>query len=159
MRGLFLLASVATVPAVAAAPDYVAIRNQVTVDRPVDAVWSRVGGWCQIADWFNVKCETLSGDGGVGSVRRLNGANVEVMAGQTPHSYVYWQTAGNMAPYGYHGTLSAEPAGAGRTTLTYILFYDQAAMPSDAVRASEHVRLEGRFKGALDAMKQLAEKK
>ena len=144
-----------SVPAVAA--DYVTIRNQVTVDRPVDRVWGRIGGWCAIADWLKVSCEMPSGTGDVGSVRRLNGATSETMVAKAGHSYTYWQTVGTMAAYGYHGTLAADPAGAGRTTLTYTLVYDQAGMPSDAVRASEHDRLTTRFAGALEAMKQLVE--
>ncbi|UAK24776.1 SRPBCC family protein [Sphingomonas nostoxanthinifaciens] len=154
---LLAAATVAAVAMTACATDYVAVRNEVTVERPIDAVWARIGGWCAIADWLKLTCETVSGSGDVGSVRRLNGTTLEAMVGRTAHSYSYWQTAGNMAGFAYHGTLAAEPAGPTRTTLVYTLFYDQAAMPSDAVRASEHQRLQTRFAGALAAMKQLAE--
>ena len=159
MRGLLLLAAVVVVPVAAATPDYVAIRKEVTVDKPVDAVWSRIGGWCAIAGWLKVTCQASGPAEAVGAIRQLNGATVEVMVARTPHSYTYWQTVGNMTPFAYHGTLAAEPASKGRTTLTYTLFYDQAAMPSDAVRASEHQRLDGRFGGALEEMKRLAEQR
>lgn len=141
----------------AAASDYVLIRKQVTVERPADRVWQQVGGWCAIAEWLKVACDTVSGTGDLGSVRRLNGVTLETMVARTDHSYTYWQTAGTMAAYGYHGTLAASAVGPRRTMLTYTLLYDQAAMPTDAVRASERARLGTRFTGALTAMKQLAE--
>lgn len=156
MIGL-LLAAAAAAPAAAPAPDYVMIRREVVVDRPAAEIWAKVGGWCTIAHWLDVKCETVAGSGDVGSVRRLNGTTLEAMVGRTPLSYTYWQLAGAMAATGYHGTLAAEPIDAGHTRLTYTLFYDQAALPSDAVRASEHARLDQRFVAPLERMKQMAE--
>lgn len=73
----------------ASASDYVVIRNAVVVDRPVEQVWARVGGWCTIAHWLNVSCEAVSGSGDVGSVRRLNGVTLETMVARTAHSYAY----------------------------------------------------------------------
>jgi hypothetical protein len=145
--------------ATTAVPDSVTIRNDIVVDRPVDAVWARVGGFCTIAHWLNVSCDLVSGNGDVGSVRRLNGVTLETMVSSTPHTYTYWQTAGNMAGYSYHGSLAAEPIGAGRTRLVYTLFYDAALMPSDAVRASERTRLNTRFVEPLNVMKKMAEGK
>ncbi|WP_293976521.1 SRPBCC family protein [Sphingomonas sp.] len=142
-----------------AAADYVTIVQTNIVDRPVDAVWAKIGGYCAIADWLKVTCELTSGTGEVGTVRRLNGTTVEPMVAKTATSYAYWQSAGTMTPYQYHGSLVAEPAGKGRTKLIYTLFYDASLMPSDAVRESEHKRLEGRFGGALAEMKRLAEAK
>lgn len=159
MRALLSLAMLTGVVAAfpAAAADYVAIRLTTTVDRPVDAVWSKIGGYCAIADWLKVTCELTSGTGEVGTVRRLNGTTLEPMVAKTAHSYAYWQSAGTMTPYQYHGSLTAEPAGKGKTTLIYTLFYDASLMASDAVRESEHKRLEGRFGGALAEMKRLSE--
>jgi hypothetical protein len=141
------------------AADYVTIRKEVEVDAPADAVWARVGGYCAIADWMKTTCEYVSGAGGVGTVRRiLNGTVLEAMVAQTPRSYTYWQTQGNMAVAAYHGTLAAEPLERGRTRLIYILFYDQAAFPSDEVRKAQHERLEGRFQGFLEVMKAMTER-
>jgi hypothetical protein len=142
---------------VAPSADYVTIRNEVVVDRPVDQVWARVGGWCTIAHWLHVTCETVSGGGDVGSVRRLNGVTLETMVARTPHSYAYWQTAGNMADYSYHGSLAAEPMDPRHTRLVYTLLYDAAQMPSDAIRASERARLNTRFVEPLNVMKNMAE--
>lgn len=156
-RALLLATALLTSGARAADADFVAVRNQVIVDRPVGQVWQRVGGWCAIAEWLKVTCETVSGAGDVGSVRKLNGVTLEAMVARTAHSYSYWQTVGAMAGYGYHGTLTATPVGPRRTMLTYTIVYDQAAMPSDAVRASERTRLATRFVAPLNVMKQLSE--
>jgi hypothetical protein len=144
---------------VARAADYVVITREATVNRPAADVWKRVGGYCAIAEWLKVECKMTSGTGSVGSVRELNGATVEVMVAETPLSYTYWQTTGNMAPTKYHGTLAVESTGKGTSKLIYTLFYDASAMASDAVRASEHERLSTRFQGAIDTMKGLAEAK
>lgn len=142
----------------AAAADYVVIRHEVEVQRPAEQVWARIGGYCAIAEWMKISCDYASGTGDVGTVRRLGGAaTVEVMVARTAHSYTYLQTVGKMAPAGYHGTLAAEPDGPGKSRLFYTLFYDQSAMPSDAVRQSEHDRLDHRFADLLGVMKTLAE--
>ena len=130
---------------------------QVNVDRTPAQVWKRVGDYCTIAEWLKVTCEYASGSGDVGTVRRINGTTLEPMVAKTAFSYTYWQAAGTMAPYSYHGTVAVEPTAAGKSKLTYTLFYDQSAMASDAMRASEHERLATRFQGALDSMKALAE--
>jgi hypothetical protein len=161
MRGLHVIAgllfTIAAVPAFAA--DFVVIRETLDVARPVDVAWQRVGGFCAIGDWLKVSCDYATGSGDVGTMRRLvSGTIVEVMVARTPYSYTYLQTDGTMAATRYHGTLAAEAAGA-RTRLVYTLVYDQSALASDALRASEHARLEARFGGALAAMKSLIEAK
>ncbi|UAJ11758.1 SRPBCC family protein [Glacieibacterium megasporae] len=158
MRGLHAIAGALLTVAAAPLPadDFVVIRQTLDVDRPVDVAWPRVGGYCAIADWLKVTCEYTRGSGDVGTVRRLNAAIIEVMVAQTPYSYTYLQTDGTMAATRYHGTLAAEAMGS-RTRLVYTLVYDQAALATDALRASEHARLEARFGGALAAMKSLIE--
>ena len=146
-------------PSIAHASDFVTVTRQVNVNRPAAEVWKKIGGYCAIADWLQVKCELTSGDGEVGSVRTLNGVTVELMVGKSASSYTYWQTAGNMAAYSYYGTLSVNSTGPSTSRLTYVLIYDQRAMASDALRASEWERLSGRFQGALDTMKKLSEAK
>jgi hypothetical protein len=146
-------------PSFARAADFVVITKQVNVNRSAGDVWKRIGDYCAIAEWLKVTCELTSGAGDIGSVRRLNGTTVELMVGKSDHSYTYWQTVGNMAPTSYHGTLSVEVVDASTSRLTYVLLYDQSALASDALRASEHERLSTRFQGALDTMKGLAEAK
>ena len=64
-----------------AAPTYVTIPLEITVDRPAAEVWKRIGKYCDIAEWFQVACTITSGkDGEVGAVRSV--AN-EVLVGKT----------------------------------------------------------------------------
>ncbi len=160
MRGL-LLAALCAGSALSVGPamatDYVTVHNEIMVAAPADAVWARIGGYCAIAEWLPTSC-VLEGSGEPGVVRRLsNGTVLEPMVGKTERSYTYWQTAGALAMAGYHGTLAAEAVGATQTRLIYTLFYDQAALASDELRASERARLQGRFAQALARMKALAE--
>jgi hypothetical protein len=157
MRTWLIWGLMAAAPTSTPAPDFVTFRHEVTVERPVDEVWRKVGKYCDIAQWLKVQCELVSGSGDVGTVRRLNGATLEPMVGRTAHSYTYTQTAGVMAGLQYHGTLAAQAQGPRRTLLSYTITYDQALMPSDGVRASEHARLEQRFLGPLQVMKSMAE--
>lgn len=156
----FALAVLAVIGTPAAAADYVAIRKEVTVARPADAVWKRIGDYCGIAEWMKTSCAYVSGSGDVGTVRALNNATVlEPMVARTARSYTYAQTQGNLAHAAYHGTLAAEPDGANRTKLVYTLFYDQAVLASDALRKSENERLNKRFADLLGVMKTLAEER
>ena len=151
-----LLAAAALLPASGNAADYVRIDQSVTVDATADAVWARAGGYCAISEWMQVSCAYVSGSGEPGTVRLLRDATIaEVMVAKTPHSYTYWQTTGNMAATGYHGTLAVEPLDARRSRLSYTLVYDQAALATDALRTAEHERLAKRFLGLLGTMKEL----
>jgi len=141
----------------AAASDYVVIRREILVDRPADAVWQRIGGFCAIGEWLKVKCEIIAGKGGVGTVRQLNGTTVEPMVGSTPLSYTYWQTAGGMAAFAYHGTLAVEWVASKKSRIVYTLVYDAALMSSDDVRRAQYTRISSRFQGAIETMKALAE--
>lgn len=153
-RGLWLGLMIASP---AAATHYVAVRNEVVIAAPIDAVWARIGGYCAIAEWLPTTC-TLEGSGEPGVVRLLvNGTVVEPMVAKTPYSYTYWQTVGNLAAAGMHGTLAAQADGPQRTRLRYTIVYDQAALASDALRTSEKARLQARFAGALERMKGLVE--
>ena len=141
----------------AAASDYVVVRREILVDRPADAVWLRIGGFCAIGEWLKVKCEIIAGKGGVGTVRQLNGTTIEPMVGSTPLSYTYWQTAGGMAAFAYHGTLAVEWVGPKKSRIVYTLVYDAALMSSDDVRRAQYTRISSRFQGAIETMKALAE--
>ncbi len=64
----------------------------------------------------------------------------------------------NMAAYGYHGTLAVESTGAEQARLIYTLVYDQESISPER-RESERTRLQGRFQSALEAMKQISERR
>jgi len=133
------------------AGDYAVIEVRQEVDRPVDHVWSVIGGFFDLDKWLGVPCTAEAGDGSVGSARRIGDAIIEPMIAATQYSYTYVQTEGPMAAFCYHGTVAVEPRGEG-AAIVYTLVYDQSSMDS-ATRASERARLEGRFGGAVDAMR------
>ncbi|MBA4209082.1 MAG: polyketide cyclase [Parvibaculum sp.] len=132
--------------------DYAVIEIRGDVDRPADEVWAVVGGFFDLDKWLGVPCIAHSGDGGIGSVRRIGDAVVEPMIAATQYSYSYAQTEGPMAPFCYHGTVACEGRGEARTMIVYTLVYDQSSMDAGK-RASERARIEARFGGAVEAMK------
>jgi len=134
------------------AADYAVIEIRGDVDRPVDEIWPIVGGFFDLDKWLGVPCAAQSGDGGIGSVRRIGDAIVEPMIAATQYSYSYVQPDGPMAPYCYHGTVACEGRGEARATIVYTLVYDQSSMDAQK-RASERARIEARFGGAVEAMK------
>ena len=139
-----------------AAPIYVTIPLEITVDRPAAEVWKRIGKYCDIAEWFQVACTITSGkDGEVGAVRSV--AN-EVLVGKTELSYTYTQPVREGRPYNlYHGTLEARPLTATTSKLLYTLVYDNSMLADDAAREKDKASRTATFTRALQNMKILAE--
>ncbi len=137
-------------------PTYTFIPMEIDVDRPAAEVWEKVGGYCDIGEWFGFPCTILSGSGDeFGSVRSV--AN-EVLVGKTELSYTYTQTPREGRPYDlYHGTLEARPVTATTSKLVYTLMYDNSMMADDAARAADRTRRTAQFMRALENMKILAE--
>lgn len=133
--------------------DYAVIVVKGEVDRPAAEIWPVIGGFFDLGRWLNVTCSAEAGGGGVGSVRRIGDAVVEPMVAATRYSYTYMQTEGPMAPFRYHGTVACEPTDEASAAIVYTLLYDQSSMDA-ARRASERARIEARFAGAVEAMKQ-----
>ena len=150
----------AAAPAFAA--DYATIKLDTTVNAPIDQVWAKVGGWCAIKDWLPrlAPC-VMTGDGGLGSVRKLGaqGAIVEVMVAATKYSYTYAQPTNPGLGILYHGTLSAEPIDKGHTKLMYTVIYDQEPDGTQEAKDKDRAGRTSAFTGALAAMKSLAEAK
>ena len=122
-------------PAVAA-PTYVSIPLEITVDRPAAEVWKRVGKYCDIGEWLQIPCTITSGkDGEFGAVRSV--AN-EVLVGKTELSYTYTQTVRNDRPYNlYHGTVEARPVTATTSKIVYTIFFDNSMLADDAAREAD----------------------
>jgi hypothetical protein len=139
-----------------AAPTYVSIPLEITVDRPAAEVWKRIGKYCDIAEWFQVACTITSGkDGEVGAVRSV--AN-EVLVGKTELSYTYTQPVREGRPYNlYHGTLEARPLTATTSKLLYTLVYDNSMLADDGAREKDKAQRTATFTRALQNMKILAE--
>lgn len=140
----------------ARAADYATVVLSVDVARPADAVWKKIGDFCQIGPALKMKCAYTSGDGGLGTVRHLTGrfSVDEVMVAKTAHSYTYTQpNTKNL----YHGTLSVESAGPDSSKIYYSIFYDQSALKTEEARAKSRDRYKKAFTGVLDSMKKMAE--
>lgn len=137
-------------------PTYISIPLEVTVNRPAEEVWKRVGKYCDIGEWLQFACTIVSGkDGEVGVVRSIGS---EIMVGRTELSYTYTQPVREGQPYNlYHGTLEARPLTATTSKLVYTLMYDNSMLADDAARDRDKMQKATTFQRALDNMKILAE--
>jgi hypothetical protein len=140
-------------------PHYAAISESIVVDAPVDKVWARVGGFCDITEWMNSPewedCKYLQGHGGPGSVRSIVN---EVLVGQTQFSYTYAQPPRKGSPYNLaHGTLAAEALTPTATRLTYTMLRDVSVLPDEAARKRDEEGRRSRVSAWLENMKLLAE--
>jgi hypothetical protein len=144
----------------ASAAEYAVVNLNTSVDAPVDVVWKKVGGYCDISAWLRlpskVSCVITSGSGDVGTVRRLADRIDEVMVGKTAHSYTYTQPNTTIL---YHGTLEVVPDGKGHSKILYNLIWDQAPLTSDDAKAKDRDQRTTAFTAALANMKALAEAK
>jgi len=140
----------------ALAADYTTIKLDVAVDRPADAVWKKIGSFCDIGAWIKMSCTYSSGSGDLGTVRRLGERVVEVMVGKSRYSYTYTQPDSKTL---YHGTLEVEPAGPSRSRIVYRLFYDQSDLPNAQAKEAARAQRTKLFTGLLESMKQAAEGK
>ena len=143
----------------AADPQYTTIKMEIDVARPAAAVWAKVGGYCDISKWLDVDCMIKSGDGGIGTVRLLNGGRVtEILVGKTDLSYGYTQPVREGQFYNlYHGFLEAKPVTAQTSKLLYTLMYDISDKADASARQADVAQRRARFEGALKKMKELAE--
>ncbi|MGZ6013555.1 MAG: SRPBCC family protein [Caulobacteraceae bacterium] len=150
----------AAAPAFAA--EYATIKLDTTVNAPVETVWAKVGGYCAIQDWLKrlAPC-VMTGDGGLGSIRKLGaqGNIVEVMVAATKYSYTYAQPTNPGLGILYHGTLSAEPIDKGHTKLMYTVVWDIEPDGAQDKKDADRKRRSDSFTAALANMKALAEGK
>jgi hypothetical protein len=137
-------------------PHYVAIPMSIVVNAPVDAVWARVGKYCDIGEWGFPNCKIISGDGSsLGTVRSIGN---EVLVGKTRYSYTYTQPVREGVPYTmYHGTLEAVPLSDKTARLNYTLVYDNSSLADDAARQRDMDNRRTLFTRMLENMKVLAE--
>ena len=143
-------------PHVIADPTYTFLPMEIEVDRPAAEVWARIGGYCDIGEWFGLDCTITSGTGDeFGSVRSVGD---EVLVGKTELSYTYTQTPREGRPYNlYHGTLEARPVTETTSKLVYTLIFDNSMLADDAAREADRARRLAAFTRALENMKTLAE--
>ena len=140
----------------ATAADYTTITLNIEVNRPADAVWKKIGGYCDISSWLKMTCVYTAGSGDLGSVRRLNDRIDEVMVAKTAYSYTYTQPTSTIL---YHGTLEVVPEGRKKSRINYTLLYDQSQLADDAAKTKDREQRTKIFTAALESMKKLAEQK
>lgn len=162
--GIALLSGVvcaadAPASAPAAAPaDYAVLNLNISVNAPMDVVWQKVGGYCDIQAWLKAPCAITSGTGEVGSIRHLAfGKGIdEIMVAKTAHSYTYTQPDTTIL---YHGTLQVVPDGKDHSKLLYNLIWNQGPDGTDDAKAKDRDRRTSSFTTALQNMKAIAEAK
>ncbi len=139
-----------------AAPTYISIPLEISVNRPAADVWKRVGKFCDIGEWLQIPCTITAGkDGEFGAVRTVG---AEVLVGKTELSYTYTQPARDGRPYNlYHGTLEVRPVTATTSKIVYTLFFDNSMLADDAAREADRARRVTAFTRAMQNMKTLAE--
>ena len=163
LRGLLAMGalSIPLFVGTASAAEYATVKLNLSVDAPIDVVWKKVGGYCDITKWLpQLKtCAYTSGSGDLGTVRRLADRIDELMVAQGKYYYVYAQPTPPGRDIMYHGTLEAVADGKKKTTLLYSLIWDQAPLADDAAKQKDRDGRTTAFTNALAAMKKLAEEK
>lgn len=153
---LAALAALGLTATTAKAADFVSIVQETTVNAPAEAVWKKVGGYCDIGGWLKTTCEITSGtDREVGAVRKIAGRVVEVIVATTPLSYTYADVDPKIL---YHGTIEARPIDKKTSKLVYTLFFDQSSIPAEQQKAN-YDRRKATFGNVLNTMKAQAEAK
>jgi hypothetical protein len=154
----FLIAMLCSSP-VLAEPEYVSIKMEIDINKPATEVWAKVGDYCAIEQWLKLDCTIASGDGGMGTVRLLNGGRItEIMVAQTPLSYGYTQPVVEGKYYNlYHGFMEARPVSATTSKMFYTLMLDVSDLPDQAAKDADIARRRASFEKALQTMKEIAE--
>ena len=157
--GLCLAAAIGLAAPAFAEPEYVTIEMETDVSKSAEETWSKVGGYCDISEWFKIPCELTSGEGGIGTVRSLVGGRIlEVLVAKTDLSYGYVQPVTEGQPYNlYHGFLQAVPVSDDASKLKYTLMYDVSMLEDQAAKDADVARRRAQFEGALATMKGIAE--
>jgi len=158
MKRMIAAAMLSALAGPALAADFVTLHLTIDVAAPIEKVWGRVGGYCQM-EWLGRECRFASGSGEVGTIRRLSnkGATTgdEIMIAKTLHSYGYMVIG---SPVNAHGNLSAEAIDAAHTRLTYDVLYDQSSLATPQDKDATRDRRNTLFGGGLAKMKEIAER-
>jgi len=133
--------------------DYASVIQDITVDKPIDIVMKKTGGYCDIASWFKTTCVFTVGTGGVGTNRLIGGRINEILVAKTERSYTYAQP---LSPISYHGTVEYVPEG-GKTRIVYALFWDLSADADQAAKDKDIAGRKAMFANVLKTMKAAAE--
>ncbi len=155
---IMALSILTLIPGAARAADFVTVSQEIPINAPADAAWSRIHGFCQIGIWFKTTCIITSGrDGEVGAVRRVADRLDELLVARTALSYTYSQPK---SPIDYHGSVEVRAVDASHARLIYTVIYDADALSRTAAedkaaerdtRIKQLVFLVGAMKAAAEA--------
>ena len=145
------LAALALAAGSASAQGAIEVSESVTVPGAPSEVWSRVGGFCTIADWHPAvaSCDMAERDGVTIRTLALEGGGVlseeRLEEGET--SYAYAILEGPLPVASYRSEIAAEPEGEG-TRLTWTGSFDaEGAAPEEAEAV-----IRGIYRSGLDAI-------
>ena len=89
------------------------VTRNVTIDKPVEVVWEKIGGWCAIAEWHPaiVKCNEQRDDENLRRLLTLDGGGeiIERLIGENEVSYSYAIEKSPLPFKNYEATISVEP--------------------------------------------------
>ena len=137
--------------------DFVTLVVTKDLDVPAQTAWNRIGDFCQVDKWSELRCTCKPGSGGAGTVRDIDfagGKIEELMVAKTPLSYTYINL-GESLPF-YHGTMAVESVGAERSKIVYTFLWDQETLTTEQRQHEHDVRVKV-FGTSLNKMKKLAE--
>ncbi|MBN4053776.1 SRPBCC family protein [Haliea sp. AH-315-K21] len=143
----------------AADPEYTTIQFEIDISTSAQEVWAKVGGYCDIAEWFETDCVITSGDGGIGTVRELVGGRaIQILVALSDLSYGYTLPSTEGEFYNlYHGFLEVKPVTETSSRVFYTLLYDTSNMADQATIEADITRRREMFEGALQNIKMIAE--
>jgi hypothetical protein len=139
------LLALSALPALAVESNYTAASTS-----SAEAVWTKIGDFCGIGNWFpGLKC-ALSADGKTRTLTTEQGAVlVEQLESRddAARSYSYTIVSGPLPVANYHSTLSVVPAGAGSSIVWTGKYDAKGASDADAKKV-----IDGIYKTGADSL-------
>lgn len=133
------------------------VRISVTIERPVDAVWSILGGYDWLPRWLDVIVSSTLSEGG--RLRHLKTADGAVIVerlltfDESARRYTYALLEGPSPVIEYVGTMAAEDDGKGGTLATWSsTFVVQGAEEAQVV-----ARFQSLYAAGLQGLKRVVE--
>lgn len=137
---------------------HVTIHESIQVKGSAAAIWTRIGGFCDLTGWLPpiASCTYVKGSGEEGSVRRLVivgvGEVVEIMSERLPTGYTYIMTEGFLVAAGYRSTIWTVPGPTASTAeVHWRTTIKRAAFPDGGVGITS--ALSGIYRSGLETIK------
>lgn len=152
-----LVAAGALLAAISSPALAIDVTKSVTVNKPMNEVWDKIGGWCAIKDWHPlfVECkETREGE----DVRRLltmdgGGELLEKLTGESERSYSYIIEKSPLPVKNYKSTVSVEQLDETKTKITWAGTFDADGKPDKEVKDLFSGAYEAGLKSIAEMMK------